>query len=122
MRQFGRNDLEKIASMVPDKKFAEVTAYHHAFWSRGKAELKEFDRYVASISKAEAEKAKQSTFGEAFNWKMSSYSCPELELTLKFHNNKSQFTAEQDNIILCYLFKIGIDEPNAYDRIRYTIQ
>lgn len=122
MRQFGRDDLKNVASMLPDKKLAEVTAYYHAFWSRGKAELRDFDKYVALISKAEAERAKQSAFGEAFHWKMSSYRCPELELTLKSHNNKSQFTAEQDNIILCYLFKIGIDEPNAYDRIRHTIQ
>lgn len=122
MRRFGRNDLENIASMLPDKKLAEVTAYHRAFWGRGKAELRDFDRYETSISKAEAEKAKQSTFSEAFYWKMSSYSCPELELTLKSYKNNSQFTVEQDKIILCYLFKIGIDEPNAYDRIRHTIQ
>ncbi|XP_055320960.1 chromatin-remodeling complex ATPase chain Iswi-like [Sitodiplosis mosellana] len=121
MRKYGREDMQQIASMLPEKTLDEITRYHRAFWSRGKAELKEFDRYIASLAKAEAEQNKQKTVSEAFHWKMTGYRCPELELTFKGLSVKSMFTYEQDKFILSYLFEIGIDAPNAYARIREKI-
>lgn len=122
MQTHGRDDLKRIASMLPEKKFNEIARYHHAFWTRGKKELKEFDRHVASLLKAENEQNKQKTISEAFNWKMGSYRFPEFELTIKGLNTKTLYTCEQDRFILCYLFGIGFSAPNVYARIREKIQ
>lgn len=119
MKTYGRDDLKGIASMLPEKKFNEIVRYHRAFWSRGKTELKEFDRYVASLLKAQIEQNKQKSISEAFHWKMTSYRCPELELMVK--GSKNLYTCEQIRFILCYLFEIGIDAPNVYSRIHEKI-
>lgn len=121
MQTYGRDDLQGIASMLPEKKAKEIGRYHRAFWSRGKVELKEFDRFVASLMKAEVEQNKQKTVSEAFHWKMASYRCPELELMVKGITGKTLYTCEQDRFILCYLFEIGVNAPNAYARIREKI-
>lgn len=124
MRKHGRDNLKEIAAMLSDKTLDEVTAYHHAFWSRGKDELGDFDRIVASLLKAEKERNKEKTVADAFDWKMTSYNCPELELNVlyKAGNPKSNlFTAEQDKTILCYLYEFGFDIPGVFDYVRYKI-
>lgn len=122
MHKFGRYNLEAIAATIPGKTLNEVTEYHRVFWSRGQDELREFDRYISSISKAETERNRLKTMSEAFRWKMSKYRCPEMELTLnKIRYNRTQYTLEKDRFILSYLFKFEADEPNVYSRIRQTI-
>lgn len=121
MEQFGRNDLVNILKMLPDKTLDDVTSYHTVFWSRGQSEMRDFERYIAPIKKAELMASKNKVIPVAFKWKMKSYQNPEADLTVKWLNTKTLYTRQQDNFILTELFKHGIDSSDVYDRIRQDV-
>lgn len=121
MKKFGRNDLVKIATMLPDKTLDDVTRYHTVFWSRGPSEMQDFERYIAPIKKKEILASKQKTVSMAFEWKMKCYQNPEADLNIKRSTTKTLYTRQQDNFILAELYKYGIDSPDVYLRIRQEV-
>lgn len=120
MAQLGRNNLEAISQKMSNKTLEEVTKYHKAFWSRGPSELKDFDRYVASIKAKEEKLDREKNIFEALEWKMSCYRKPEIELSIKF-TSVSKFTKQDDTYLINTLFNLGYDDPHVYQRIRLDI-
>lgn len=125
MEKFGRNDLAKIVTMLPDKTLDDVTKYHATFWNRGPSELTDFERLIAPIKKAELMASRAENFSQALQWKMQCYRNPEVDLTVsklsKNGHTKVMYTQQQDSFILMSLCKYGINSPNVYDCIRQDI-
>lgn len=125
MAKFGRNDIENITSMLPEKTLAEVTEYHRVFWKRGKTELERFDRIVERIQKKEHKENQMKLYdrfvSEAFHWKMSSQQYHAFDFTFRKRKDTTVFTDEQDNFLMVSLYKYGLNYPNVYFRIRRDI-
>ncbi|XP_031640675.1 chromatin-remodeling complex ATPase chain Iswi-like [Contarinia nasturtii] len=122
MAECGRDNLTDIfeKGLIPGKTLNELTQYHLVFWQRGKTEIKTFDRCIKPLVKKEmAEKLIEHSI-EAFEWKMTSYRCIEVELTIK-GMRKSNYTREHDTFILMSLQKHGIHNPNVYSLMRREI-
>lgn len=122
MAAVGRNNLDEIAKLLPDKTLDEVAKYHRTFWARGQNEINEFKRLIGPLLKKENEDKRLVTIPDAFLWKMTSQRNLEIEpLNIRYKSN-SKFTKEQDKLLLVLLFKHGLDKPNVYSCIRHEIQ
>ncbi|CAK7896958.1 ISWI chromatin-remodeling complex ATPase Isw2p [[Candida] anglica] len=122
--KYGRNSIRAIASEFEDKTIEEVREYAQAFWENYE-QIDGFERFLTSIEQGEEKIRKIKVQKESLRRKLSQYKYPLQELMLKFppaSTSKRVFSEEEDRFLLVQLYKIGLDRPDVYERIRDAIK
>ncbi|CCH40552.1 putative chromatin remodelling complex ATPase chain [Wickerhamomyces ciferrii] len=122
--KFGRNSISAIATEFPDKTIDEVRDYAKAFWENYN-QIDGFERYISQIENGEDKIRKGKLQKECLRIKLSEYSNPLHDLTLKFPpatTNRRVFSEEEDRYILVQLYRFGLDRVDLFERIRDGIR
>lgn len=53
MVKVGRNNVDEIAKLLPEKTLDEVTKYHRTFWARGPKEIRNFRGLILKLRRKE---------------------------------------------------------------------
>lgn len=122
--KYGRNSITAITSEFPEKSLEEVREYAKAFW-RNYTQIDGYERYISQIEAGEEKIRKAKLQKEALRIKLSEYTNPLQDLTLKFPpatTNRRVFSEEEDRYILVQLYRFGLDRPDLFERIRDSIR
>lgn len=122
--KYGRNSLTAIASDFPEKNVEEVREYATAFWQKY-TQIEGYDRYISQIEAGEDKIRKAKVQKEALRLKLSEYTNPLQDIVLKFPpatTNKRIFSEEEDRYLLVQCYRLGLDRPDLFDRIRDSIR
>ncbi|CAL9736893.1 ISWI chromatin-remodeling complex ATPase Isw1p [Monosporozyma servazzii] len=118
----GKNSIQAITNeLAPGKTLEEVAKFSQMFWSKMEY-VEEYEKYVRFIDFEEERLRQGKLQQEALRRKLSEYTNPLTELTIKYPPNSKTFTLEEDRFILLMLFKYGLDRPDVYDLIRDEIR
>jgi len=104
----GRNAIDEIAESLKGKSKEEVTRYHRVFWSRYK-ELKDGEKIVSSIEKAEKKLAKNKETNALIEEVLSKFpnSVEDLHFNYGPHYQAKGFSRQADRYILACCRKYG---------------
>lgn len=123
--KYGRNSIKAIAmDLAPSKTEDEVREYAKSFW-RNIQRVEDYEKYLKIIETEEEKVRRVKLQQEALRRKISQYTNPLFELTLKqppSSNNKRTFSEEEDRFLLVMLFKYGLGRENLYELIRDEIR
>lgn len=122
--KYGRNSIKHIASEFPEKEESEIREYAKAFW-KNYDQIEGFEKNLSTIEQGEEKIRKAKIQKESLRIKLSQYSNPLTELTLKYPpttTTKRVFSDEEDRYLLLLVYKYGLDRPDLYDLIRDDIR
>ncbi|KAI5192545.1 SWI/SNF-related matrix-associated actin-dependent regulator of chromatin subfamily A member 5 [Nematocida minor] len=117
--KYGRDDLEKIMSELPEKDAEEVKKYGEVFWSRID-ELSDSDKIQIQIQKGEHKLVRTRKIKEYLKEKIKKEGA-NFKVPYPISNKSMGFTEDADRFILLTLNK-KIDSPGCYDELWHKIR
>lgn len=123
--KFGSNNISKVAEMLSDKTFDEVSEYHRIFFERGPTEGNSIKEFIRKLKLKESRDLVHREHIAALKWKISQYTTPEQDLTFIGRKETTDYPLHYDRYLICELLKQvtkeGSIDDDVYARIRAEI-
>lgn len=122
--KYGRNSLQLIASEFDTKSIDDIRAYAQQFW-RNYKEIDGYEKIIANIEAGEDRIRRIKLHKECLRRKLSQYTYPLQELVFKFPpaaSNRKVWSEEEDRFLMVQMYKVGLDRPDVYDRLKQAIR
>lgn len=122
LETYGRDNTKRIVSGVAGKTEKEVAKYHEEFWARH-TELPNDEELMKRITRGESKIQKEADEKNALKLKMQKYKYPRYQLRLNYFGteNSTRYSEQEDKLMLCYIYKIGMNQPGAYATLRQAL-